>query len=102
MIENKDYQLLFGKKEDDWSARILTGKFTGTTIKFRDISINEARGEMSFGYIVTEGTENEALDYEANKILTAVMESCIEEGSAEFTDRATGEKVDADEVFDIS
>lgn len=106
MIEYKDYDLVFGKQAEDWGCKIKTGEFVDTIIQFKDIAINEDNdGSLAFDFLVSSSpnpnanVDNQDLVEVASMILNDVLHNCVDEGSAEFTDKETGEKIDVDQVF---
>jgi len=104
--EGEHYNLILNEEEDEhWSVRILEGTFAETIIKFHRIAVNEEKGAVSFNFHVISSPnvhahiDNEELQKYAGWILHDIIESCIDEGSAKFTDRETGKEVSVDEVF---
>lgn len=104
--EGEHYELILNEEEDEhWSVRILKGAFTETIIKFHKIAVNEEKGALSFNFHVISSPNPEAhidnpeLQKHAGWVLQDVLETCIDEGSAKFTDRETGKEVGVDEVF---
>lgn len=106
IVEGEHYELILNEEQDEnWSVRLLKGKFTETVIKFHAIAVNETKGNMSFNFHVISSpdpeatVDNQELQYHAGLALQGILDSCIDEGSAKFTDRKTGKEVAVDEVF---
>ena len=106
MKEGIDYELILNDEQDEhWSVRNLKGNFTETIIKYHKIAVNEQKGNMSFNFHVISSpsvdahVDNHDLQLHAGYILQAIMDTCIDEGSAKFTDRESGKEVAVNEVF---
>ena len=105
MIEGTDYELVIVDDDDNaWACRILTGSFNETVIKFGAIAINE-EDNLNFNFYIVETpdeyltVDNEKLQETAAELLMAIFDTCVEEGSAKFTDAKTGEELKAEDVL---
>jgi len=106
LSEGVHYELILSEEQDtNWSVRILKDEFVETVIKFHAIAINEKTDNLSFNFHVISSPnpdahiDNERLQQYAGFILQDILDTCVHEGSAKFTDRATGEELSADEVY---
>ena len=105
MIEGTDYELVIVDDDDNaWACRILTGHFNETVIKFGAIAINED-DNLNFNFYIVETpdeyltVDNEKLQETAAELLIAIFDTCVEEGSARFSDAKTGEELKAEDVL---
>lgn len=105
MIEGTDYELVIVDDDDNaWACRILTGSFNETVIKFGAIAINE-EDNLNFNFYIVETpdeyltVDNEKLQETAAELLMAIFDTCVEEGSARFSDAKTGEELKAEDVL---
>jgi len=105
MIEGTDYELVIVDDDDNaWACRILTGSFNETVIKFGAIAINED-DNLNFNFYIVETpdeyltVDNEKLQETAAELLMAIFDTCVEEGSARFSDAKTGEELKAEDVL---
>ena len=105
MIEGTDYELVIVDDDDNaWACRILTGSFNETVIKFGAIAINED-DHLNFNFYIVETpdeyltVDNEKLQETAAELLMAIFDTCVEEGSARFSDAKTGEELKAEDVL---
>ncbi len=105
MIEGTDYELVIVDDDDNaWACRILTGSFNETVIKFGAIAINKD-DNLNFNFYIVETpdeyltVDNEKLQETAAELLMAIFDTCVEEGSAKFTDAKTGEELKAEDVL---
>jgi hypothetical protein len=101
MKEGTDYVLIEPDRESDpWHARILTGEFPETVIRFGAIALNEKIGALSFNFAVISSpdpeavVENVALQNVAHDVLQSVFDVALEEGFARVTDRETGKEIE--------
>jgi len=106
MKEGTDYELMLNDEQDEnWSCRILTGEFSETVIKYHAIAVNEKEDNMSFNFHVLESPDpyatidNDDLQEVATACLMAIFDTCIDEGSAKFTDRETGKDVTSEFIM---
>jgi len=101
MKEGVDYELFVPDNEQDyWGCRILTGEFNETVIRFGAVALNEVEGALTFNFYVLESPDPEAtidnkdLQIVAHDILQSVLDTALEEGYAELTDRETGKQIE--------
>ena len=106
MKEGSDYEVVIVDDDDDaWACRILTGQFNETVIKFGAIAINE-EDNLNFNFYIVETpdeyltVDNQELQETAAELLMSIFDTCVEEGSAKFTDAKTGKELAIDEVID--
>jgi len=105
MKEGIDYELMLHDENDEhWSCRILTGAFPETVVKFAAIEVNEAKDHLGFNFHVLSSPDPEAhidnveLQQVAAACLSAIFDTCVEEGTAKFTDTSTGKEIEAHEI----
>lgn len=105
MKEGTDYELILNEEEDEhWSCRLLTGAFPETVIKFHKVQIDEEKDQLSFNFHVLSSPDpeahidNEELQMVAGECLGSIMDTCVEEGSAKFSDNKTGKEISVDEI----
>ena len=105
MTEGTDYELMLHEENDEhWSCRILTGAFPETVIKFASIQVDEGKDQLGFNFHVLSSPDPEAhidnvdLQLVASACLSSVFDTCVEEGTAKFTDTSTGKEIEAHEI----
>lgn len=94
LTENVDYCFIPHESiEDAWAVRIMSGDFIETVVAFDAIALNEVKDCMTFKFHVISSPDenatqdNEELQQKATKILEAIIESGIEDGTVELKDR---------------
>ena len=91
--ENIDYALVpIADDPDSWGVRILKGIYIETVIRYNTISFNKQPGQLAFNFNIIYSPNEELtiedrdLQIHAGKILEAIIELGIQDGSVTLTD----------------
>jgi len=60
LIEDKHYQIIPDRKDDKaWNARILSGIFTGTVLRYGVVKFNGEKEDMTFNFDIVYSPDTE-------------------------------------------